>query len=237
MKITDVPVMDRREMTPALTSAPGEWTPPRVLTKIKGARVALLDGPDVEWRLAAQAARLTSNRYSGQASNDNIDWPLAKLLKTEGLDYHMRLAERYRDLHEAATATTELRGGEPNDLYMLEDVDKNGKSHGAKKITGKKATPESAATRKVLPLDGMKKLSAPVPKKWNGDWPLLARIDATRELAIVRGQLAFVPKILDAFEWAVIDGLSLADIGKRLAPAARAARAKRAPGSSTGSTS
>jgi hypothetical protein len=67
-------------------------------------------------------------------------------------------------------------------------------------------------------------MAAPVPKKWNGDWPILAAIDAKRELAIVRAKLAYVPTILDAFEWSVVDGLTLDEIGKRLGAGSKGAK-------------
>jgi len=219
LKISDVPVMDRRDMTPAIVSAQGEWNPPRIRMKVRGVHVACPgDRPwyTVEEFIARGKAWYSSNRYSGQACNDNIDWPLGKLLKTEGLDYHLALAERYRDLHDLATMPFELRGTEPNDLYVLENVDMDGRRKGIKKLTGKKASVATEPTRKILPGDGMKRLSAPVPKKWNGDLPLLAKIDAGRDIAFLRGKLGFVPKILDAFEWAVIDGWTLAEIGKAL---------------------
>ena len=219
MKIADLPVMDRRDLSPAIVSAQGDWSPPRIRMKVQGVHVACPgDRPvyTVDQFIAKGSAWYSSNRYSGQAANDNIDWPLGKLLKTEGLDYHLTLAERYRDMYDVAMAPFELRGTEPNDLYMLEDYDNDGKRKGVKKLTGKKANVASAPTRKVLPGDGTKRLSAPVPKKWNGDWPLIAKIDAGRDLAYLRGKLGFVPKILDAFEWAVIDGRTLAEIGKAL---------------------
>lgn len=217
MKTLDaMPVFDRRNLIATGLSPIGEWNPPRVSTNVKGARVAMSDGPTIEWRLAAQAARLTSNMYSGQVANDNSDWPLGKLLRTERLEYQLRLAERYRDLYDLATAPLQLRGTVAADLYLVHHEDKAGRAKAVKVITGRKADVDLPPTRKILPGDGMKKLAAPVPKAWKGDWPLLAKIDAKRELAILRARLAYVPKIIDAFEWAVVDGLTLSEIGKRL---------------------
>ena len=155
----------------------------------------------------------------------------------EGLDYYLTLAERYRDMLETATAPTELRGVEPNDLFMLEERDKDGKGKGIKKITGKKANLASAPTRKVLPTGGTRKPATPVPMRWNGDWPLLAKIDAGQDLTYLRAKLGFVPKILEAFEWAVIDIMTLAEIGRMLGAGSKGGKARRERGFSTGSIS
>lgn len=213
-----IPVFDRRDAIPALSSDADrhEWQPPRTTTA-RGASINLLnDGPSVVWRLDAQAARLTSNCYRGQADNDNAEWPLQKLLVTERNDHCLTLARRYRDLHDTATRPTQLIGQEADNLYVVVNQDEAGKSKGMKVLTGRKANIETAPTRSRAVTDQTKSRAAPVPKRWVGDWPILAAIDARRELAFMRAKLAFAPKILDGFEWAVVDGLTLAEIGERL---------------------
>ncbi|MGE8103561.1 hypothetical protein ACQKP1_07690 [Allorhizobium sp. NPDC080224] len=180
---------------------------------LQGAKVT---GPDIDAFRQRGAAVYSSNFHDPQAANDNKDWPLAKLLRTERNDYCLALAERYRDLHDTATRPTELVGKEADDTFhLVQSFDKDGKPKGLKVVTGKKATVESQPTRNR---------AAPVPKKWQGDWPILAAIDAKRELAIIRAKLAYVPKILDAFEWSVVDSLTLEEIGKRLGAGSKGAK-------------
>ncbi|GLR49725.1 hypothetical protein KYK30_14290 [Shinella yambaruensis] len=219
----ELAVFDRRDMLPAIIDE-GEWAPRRTV-RAPGVTVRLpADGPSLQWRLDAQAARLTSNRYRGQADNDNEDWPLQKLLRTEKNEACLDLAIRYRDLHDTATAPTQLVGREPTDLFEVQNRDRHGKWKGPKVVTGKRANPAMPAQRAAVAGEETKKRAAPVPKAWTGDWPILAAIDAKRELAFLRARLAYVPAILDAFEWSVVDGLTLEEIGKRLGAGSKGAK-------------
>ncbi|TWF53311.1 hypothetical protein [Neorhizobium alkalisoli] len=214
----EIPVFDRRDTMPALSDDADsqQWQPCRSPPMRSVTAKLVSDGPSVTWRLDAQAARLTSNAYRGQADNDNFDWPLQKLLVTERNDRCLQLARRYRDLHDNATRPTQLIGKEADNLYIVHRTDEDGKSKGVKVVTGKKANVDRPARRIVMAGSETKTRAAAVPKNWNGDWPILSAIDAKRELAFLRSKLAFVPKILDAFEWAVCDNLTLAEIGERL---------------------
>lgn len=176
------------------------------------------DGPSIEWRIKAQEARLTSNRYSGQAANDNIDWPLQKTLKAEGADYHLRLAERYRDLWEAANRPTELRGTDLADnVYLLADIREDEstgarENKGLKKVTGKKARLDMPATRAVAAdPDQTKKRARAIPKKWQGDLPLLHAIDCRAELAACRAVLG---PAREGFEAIVVHGETFEAVGR-----------------------
>ncbi|MGV8939808.1 MAG: hypothetical protein ACOH2J_22045 [Allorhizobium sp.] len=214
--MTDTPIFDLRDEPTSIIDKATEWTPTRQATK-RGFTIHLdSDGPCIAWRTSAQAARITSNKYSGQAANDNVDWPLAKLLRTEGNGECLALAERYRDLHDAATQPTQLIGKEADDTFhLVQRLDKDGKPKGLKVVTGKKASVDSQPARNR---------AAPVPKKWNGDWPILDSIDAKRELAVIRAKLAYVPKIIDAFEMSVVDGLTLEETGLRLGAGSKGAK-------------
>jgi hypothetical protein len=230
----DIPVFDRRDMLPAIVDE-GEWSPRRA--SVKRGTVVLMDGDpvpkiflsmaphdEIERFRANGTAWYASAKFSGQSANDNEDWPLQKLLRTEGKDHCLDLAIRYRDLHDTASQPTQLIGRESENLYEVQNVDEEGRPKGAKVITGKKASVETAPTKKVAAGETARKLAAPVPKKWSGDWPILAAIDAKRELAILRAKLAYVPAILDAFEWSVVDGLTLDEIGKRLGAGSKGAK-------------
>lgn len=223
----ETPVFDRRETPCVLPKIELDWQPLRRFT-VRGASVtvACQGDPDpmpheddyeaVDRFIQRGSAWYSSEHYSGQAANDNKDWPLEKLLLTEKNEACLRLARRYRDLQDSATRPTQLIGQEADNLYVVINQDKAGKSKGVKVVTGRKANTETAPTRSKALTDQTKKRAAAVPKKWNGDWPILSAIDAKRELAFLRAKLAYVPKILDAFEWAVCDNLTLAEIGERL---------------------
>ena len=213
MKQEEVAVFDRRYVIERLIEPANDWQPPKQ-SKIRGRTITVpTDGPTVEWRISAQAARITSNKFSGQAANDNEAWPLAKLLRTEGNTHCLELAEHYRDIYGLAHMP-ELKGTAPDDLYVVHDTDEEGRDKGPKRIIGRKSNQTTAPRRNAKP----------VVKAWSGDWPILAAIDARRELAYLRAKLAYVPKIIDAFELAVIDGLTLYDIGLRLGAGTKGAK-------------
>jgi hypothetical protein len=171
---------------------------------------------------ALRGIRLTNS--AGKHANDNNDWPLAKLLRTERNDACLALAERYRALCDTATMPTQLIGREATNLFLVHREDDNGKSKGVKVVRGRKADLDTPAKRIVMAGTDGRPNAVPVPKKWNGDHAILAAIDARRELAILRARLAYVPKILDAFEWAVCDGLTLEAVGKRLGAGSKGAK-------------
>jgi hypothetical protein len=234
----DIPVFDRRDVLPAILDE-GEWAPRRIRIKSTGVTVRLPgDPPPKHWWAGAPdgqqeswmemwirngAAWYSSQWTSGQEANDNEDWPLQKLLRTEKNEHCLALAIRYRDLHDTATMPVQLIGREPEDLYEVQNRDKQGKWKGPKVVTGKRANPAVPAQRAVASTE-TKRRAAPVPKKWNGDWPILAAIDAKRDLAYLRAKLAYVPAILDAFEWSVVDGETLEEIGKRLGAGSKGAK-------------
>ncbi|PDT09778.1 hypothetical protein [Rhizobium sp. M1] len=220
----EIPVFDRRDTLLPIVESADEWAPVRTRIRCQGEPVLQQnDGPSEEHRIRAGVAWYSSHHFRGQHANDNEDWPLAKLLRTERNDLCLALAERYRALHDAAAMPTQLIGREATNLFLVHREDESGKSKGVKVVSGRKANLDTPAKR--ITMAGIVKPNAvPVPKKWNGDEPILAAIDARRELAILRARLAYVPKILDAFEWAVCDGLTLETIGKRLGAGSKGAK-------------
>src|SRR4051812_46523121 len=111
--LKDMPVFDRRHSLPEIIDEHTDWAPIRTRIKFGGSKVVLLnDGPSDDHRIRAGVAWYSSHACSGQAANDNADWPLGKLLRTEGNDHCLSLAERYRDLHDTATRPTQLIGRE-----------------------------------------------------------------------------------------------------------------------------
>ncbi|RRI03940.1 hypothetical protein EH240_09580 [Mesorhizobium tamadayense] len=215
-----MPVFDRAQELPRFLDdrGEGEWNH-RTTVKVRGKPVfTMADGPTIEWRQAAQARRLTSNRYRGQLVADNQNWPLGKLLRAEGEDYLLKVAERYRDMHDAATAPHDLVGQDMADnVYLMADLRLDESTgdltdKGVKKVAGRKARLDIPATRAVAAdPDKTKRRAKPIPKQWNGDWPLLHHIDSTRELAAARSALGW---LREAFEAAVCHGETLETIGR-----------------------
>ncbi|TJV01745.1 MAG: hypothetical protein E5Y35_30250, partial [Mesorhizobium sp.] len=217
----DVAVFDTAQEMPRLfdTRGDGEWRG----SSVRAPRGQLYfrygtDGPPLQWRQKAQTARLTSMRYSGQYANDNKDWPLGRLLRAENNDHCLALAERYRGMHDAANRPVELVGKDLADnIYIMADmrldestgdlVDK-----GPKKVTGKKARLDTPAARTVAAdPDKTKRKAKPMPRQWNGDWPLLHAIDSRRELAAAQAALGW---LREAFEAACVGGETLESIGR-----------------------
>ena len=126
-------------------------------------------------------------------------------------------AERYRDMWNAANMPHDLVGRDLADnIYMMVDTrldESTGKlvDKGAKKVTNKKARMEAPAARAVTAdPDKTKKRAKPVPKTWNGDWPLLNHIDSSREISKVQTALGW---LRESFEAAVVFGDTLEAIG------------------------
>jgi hypothetical protein len=218
----NVPVFDVAEenrQLPRLVAKRGEWCPPRQTAK-RGQTVFRfgIDGPSIEHRIRAGVSFYSSGRYRGQHTNDNQDWPLKKLLHTEGNHHCLALAERYRSLYDAANDPHDLIGKDLADnIYLMSRTDLDESTghltgKGVKKVTGKKARLDEPATRSVVAdPDKTKKRAKPIPRKWNGDWPLLHHIDARRELARAQAALGW---LREAFEAAVVGSATLEAIGR-----------------------
>ena len=215
----DPAVFDVARELPALVDEKGDWTPSKTKA-LPGVPVFRCgsDGPSTECRIKAQAVWTTSNRYSGQHVNDNKDWPLAKLLRAENNHHCLALAERYRAVFDAANEPCGLLGKDVADnVYIMTDLRLDASTgkmvdKGAKKVTGRKARLDDPAARSVnADPDKTKKRAKPVPKRWNGDWPLLHKIDTSRELADAQAALGWLRQ---AFEAAVCGGETLEAIGR-----------------------
>lgn len=218
-RAADRAVFDAAQDMPRLVEKDGDWKPPRMRGK-KGVPVFRfgIDGPEIEHRLNAQAAWITSNRYRDQLVNDNIDWPLAKLLRAERNDHCLGLAERYRELHDAVHLPWGLVGKDMSDnVYLMADTrldESTGEliDKGVKRVTGRKATLDEPGTRAVAAdPDKTKKRAKPVPREWKGDWPLLHKIDASRELEEAQAALGW---LMEALEAAVVYSETLETIGR-----------------------
>jgi hypothetical protein len=216
----NLPVFDRRDHLPDLTEdlSQSEWAPSRARVTAKGVRVAFPGDPanaGIDGFIARGTAWYSSHFFSGQVANDNKDWPLEKLLNTEKNEHCLRLARRYRHLHDTATGPTQLIGTDASEnVYLVHNEDENGRHKEIKLVAGRNANVETAPTNKVSATGKLKKLAAPVAKKWQGDMPLISKIDAIAELSFIRSRLAVTDNIIAAFEAAVVDGHTLDAIGR-----------------------
>lgn len=214
----EVPVFDRRNLTTLILNQADEWTPRRSTIKLRGGPVLLPnDGPTLAERQARNAAWQTSQHFSGQAANDNNDWPLQKLLRAEGHCEQLRTAERYRRVWDAANDNVQLVGRDPgDDIYLMANTDLDAstgrlKSSGVKVVTGRMARHENPPSKSTPADEQTKKRAAPIPKKWNGDMALVDHIDAKRELAAAQIALGY---LVSPLESAVCDGDTLEAIGR-----------------------
>ena len=181
--------------------------------RLAGVRMRLPgDGPSIEHRLNAQAAWITSRQYSGQAANDNADWPLAKLLKAESNARCLRLARLYREIHNAAHAVVDLVGRDASELPEARRLDID-------EATGKLMDKGARQVGKTVRVVGLRTdathprpLSKPLPKAWAGDRPLLHRLDCQLALGAAQGALG---PLRAPFEAAVVEGETLEAIGRR----------------------
>ncbi|RWE25230.1 MAG: hypothetical protein EOS41_12340 [Mesorhizobium sp.] len=215
----DTPVFDRGRELPKLVDDLSDWTPPRIRAP-KGVAVFRfgLDGPSTDSRIKAGQTWYSSSRYSGQHANDNKDWPLGRLLRTENNDHCLALAERYRAMYDSANEPVELVGKDlAENIYLMSDMrldESTGElvDKGPKKVSGKKARLDVQATRAVAAdPDKTKRRAKSIPRKWNGDWPLLHAIDCRRELSAAQSALGW---LREAFEAACVGGETLESIGR-----------------------
>lgn len=194
------------------TRGDGVWAP-RHMFHPKAVSIRLPgDGPSAKHRVQAGIAWYSSHRYSGQASNDNQDWPLAKLLRTEGNDAALSIAERYRALYDAANDPVELFGQDASEApisHRLEIDEATGKlkDKGEQRIGPAKAANWGLRTDPSQP----RPVSKPFPKPWRGDVPIVNQIDAQRDLAMAQAALGW---LREAFEAAVVGGETLEAIGR-----------------------
>lgn len=174
------------------------------------------------WKLAADAEREAGDRLAdayrqqflirrGAAfewkapANDNQGWPLAKLLRAEGRDDLLRVAARYRQLDAVASnpsplVGSDLEGAVPLDQRTWLRPDGELAYKGARRLTARGFDDEEP-TRNGLPL----------PKKWTGDDPLNAMIDAKKAMERLRGRLGPLSEFVDD---ACIHGETLEAIGR-----------------------
>lgn len=188
-----------------------EWSP-RKLAMPKGKAVYRPgDGPSPEQFIASGLAWYAGGELRN-AANDN--WPLAKVLRRDSLDHCLSLAERYRDVFDRANSPVDLLGHElGDDIFLMHRTDLD-EDKGPKQISGKRHPQPNTAPRHGLRTDPDQPMqrARKVAKVWNGDWPILDRIDSANELAALRAELGW---LAESFEAAVVDGDRLEDIGKR----------------------
>ena len=182
------------------------------------------DGPDPRRLKYIVTQRLLSQAVKGEdepRTADNDNWPLAKVLRRDGLSHCMSLAERYRSVFDRATVPVPLIGSAPeDDMHVARRMDLDESTgalinKGVTPLSGKRhPVPEISPTRALrTDVDQPRARAKSVAKRWNGDLPLLDAIDCRNELAGLRHALF---RVVDPFEAAVCHGDTLDEIGRRL---------------------
>lgn len=165
------------------------------------------DGPTITHRLLAQAARLSSMHWNG-AANDNENSPLLKALRTDKRDSDVTLVQRYRELADDCLA--EIRGQAiEGDMYPARRLDLDADvSKGDIVLKAGRQAPSHVADPSVE----TRKLSKPIPKKWEGDRAINNAIDARAVIAQLRAALG---PLVDLFEETALGSTTLERIGER----------------------
>lgn len=170
--------------------------------------------------------------WDGKADNDNLDFPIIKILKAESQDRFLALVMRYRRLVD--DCANELRGaGIPDDLFFAQKSEKLDARADVDEYvaTGnlpsgeikRKGNFQSSAAHHAIPAkqkastdsespQQVRHAAAPVPKKWDGDNALIAYLDGKPVLAQLRAAMG---PLTSAFEEAALEAATLEDIGKR----------------------
>lgn len=208
----NLPVFDRRDRLPTLEedATKHEWAPARTKITVRGTTVRMLGEPDhqdVDGFIARGSAWYSSQAWDGSPANDNRDWPLGKLLRAEGNDMMLAVAERYRKLQESVEACSELKGQdyEAGEFNLCQRSDFSGYL-GEMKLKGVRRLKREEAEGQI------RRNAVQVPRRWNGDAALLTKVD--NERILVRLRLALGP-IVDDFEDAVCGNATLEQIGRR----------------------
>jgi hypothetical protein len=172
--------------------------------------------------------RTSSGSLRAPPANDNQAWPLLAQLRKDGNDVLVAVAERYRAIYDAASATVPLVGTVLDDTFLplvqktANKTDPDARAKGALVIGGAPPvgdgcfragieTEELADARRANNLKNPpRRARRPVAKKWNGDRFVIAAIDARRELKALRSALG---PLVEPFEDAVLHGKTLTEIG------------------------
>lgn len=195
--------------------------------------VARRRGPTPSADYRKLSARLARRQSVGdpRADNDNQAWPLAEQLRRDGNEVLLRVAERYQHIYESAQYVPKTVGTIADDFWSPEQHhavnSKTGKikNNGQKRSKTAGSMPIDDGTYKVSavtdevaeeimkdgPVTFPRRPKMPAMGKWKGDMALIAAIDARPML--YRLQAALGP-LLDAFEDAVISGMTFTEIGR-----------------------
>lgn len=157
--------------------------------------------------------------WDGAPANDNIAWPLAKALLAEGNGDLLKYALAYRKVHTQACSNAVLGGSTytEKDGRVLDYVSNLDESTGVisygkpRKSRSVEAVASTPPRRKNATNEASTSAFSSVPKPWNGDKSVNDMIDARPKLSRLRLVLG---AIVEPFEMAVVDGATLAEVGK-----------------------
>ena len=200
------------------------WSPPRQKQPPRDGELRRSGdgGPDPARLAYMVQRRLLSDANTDEEprSADNDNWPLLKVLRRSALVHCERLAHRYRSVFDRAHAPIELTGQDIEaDMRLVHRMDLDEASgnlvdKGVKRVVGRRhPIPETNPSQALRsnPDQPMGRARS-VVQRWNGDLPLVDRIDCRTELAGLRHELGH---LTETFEAAVCDGDTLEEIGSR----------------------
>jgi hypothetical protein len=156
-------------------------------------------------------------------ANDNQAWPLLKALRQDGNEALVRVAERYRALWDRAHQVP-MGTAQPNDLFVVPKYaakdDPDNRTRGALETAhtdgehaGGKVLRETGAVAEKRIRDGTPNPPRRATSRVRTDHTedtLISIIDARRDLARLHAALG---PLVDAFEEAVVDCSTLAEVG------------------------
>lgn len=179
-------------------------------------------------RQTGQRARIARHQFAGgfmpAPANDNQAWPLLKALRQDGESDLIAIAERYRQLWDAAS-NVPLGTAQPNDLFVVpryakrDDPDNRTRgaletSHAGGEFAGGKVMRETgqiAERRIVDEARNPERHATARIRTYRGENGLVAIIDARRDMARLHGALG---PLVEPFEEAVIHSATLVEIGQ-----------------------
>lgn len=155
--------------------------------------------------------------WDGEPDNDNIGWPLAKALKTDGKEHLLRAAMEYRRIEASANSGALLNGSKPESDYVSIDHESTIMEDGSiaygkvRRSRSAEAIGSTPSRRSNAANEATMHPSSPAAKKWNGDVPVINMLDDKRRLA--RLHIALGP-LVKPFEDAVVCGETLEAVGR-----------------------
>lgn len=185
-----------------------------IITGASRARAAMRKAAEID-AVHAELRRLIARQsighgWDGRAANDNVDWPLAGVLKREGLKDELAIAERYRSL--CRNAQLELVGQDVSEHPPLQrsKFGTDGELRFGKGAATVKPRGETPPKRAAPTSDESRQHAKPIAQKFD-DAGIVQSIDAKTTLAELRIALG---RLAEPVEDAVLASEKFDQIGR-----------------------